>query len=253
MEICAQAASDPGVFSRFRSETAYLEVLDHVTQSEGAKYLKVLRRDYPELLRDSLDELRANDIYGSPNTYQYPDVGQISPTTLRYAKVLGDLSRLFGDLTGRRIIEIGVGYGGQCRLITSRWPVQSYTLIDLKPALDLARVYLGKFANDPVMGFDQFEFKDPEADFVGPYDLCISNYAFTELSREMQEHYVGGVIRDSHAGYMICNFISGRFGIDSMSPEELLALHPGAQWLPEEPLTHPDNRILVWGRPSRER
>ena len=247
LDICTLAASDPSVFARFRRETAYLEVLDHVTESEGADYLKVLRRESSDLLREHLGVFRANDLYGSPNTYHYPEIGYLSPTTLRYIKVLSELERHFGDLTGKRIVEIGVGYGGQCRLIASYWRVRSYTLIDLDPALDLARVYLGKFVKSDPAILDPLEFLNPDAEFEGPYDLCISNYAFTELSRKVQERYVDGVIRCSRSGYMTCNFISQGFGINSMSPEELITLHSGSEWLPEEPLTHPDNRILVWG------
>lgn len=247
LRICSLAATDPAVFSHFRREPAYLEVLEHVPESEGADYLRVIRRDSPHLLGARLKRFRANDRYGSPKTYRYPRIGKISPTTLRYIKVLSDLERRFGDLSDKRIVEIGVGYGGQCRLVTSNWPVQSYTLVDLAPALDLARAYLSKFARGGSDILDAVAFKAADEDIDGTFDLCISNYAFTELSRETQSRYVRMVVEPSRAGYMTCNFISGGFGISSMSPEELFALHQGSEWLPEEPLTHPDNRILVWG------
>ena len=60
---------------------------------------------------------RENDRLGSPLTCDYDACGRFSPTTLRYAKVYSDLMRLFRDLDGQRIIEIGGGYGGQCFVI----------------------------------------------------------------------------------------------------------------------------------------
>lgn len=246
LEICARAATDPDVFARFRREPAYMEILE-VTQSQGAEYLGIINRERPDLIQERLALFRDNDRYGAPITFDYPGIGRVSPTTLRYIKVLADLERHFGDLTGRRIIEIGVGFGGQCRLILSNWRVRSYTLVDLGAVLGLARAYLQKFADSDQATFDTLEFQDPDGEFQGQYDLCISNYAYSELSREVQERYLDRVLRSSGSGYMTCNFISSLSGIDSMSAAELFALIPGARWLPEEPLTHPDNRILVWG------
>ena len=66
----------------------------------------------------------------------------VSPTTLRYLKVANDLETLFSSLDGLRICEIGVGYGGQCRVLDAMFAVKSYTLVDLRPVLELASVSL---------------------------------------------------------------------------------------------------------------
>jgi hypothetical protein len=60
-----------------------------------------------------MERFKINDLVGSPTTYVYHRFGRISPSTLRYVKVASDLRRLFGDLTGAKVAEIGVGYGGQ--------------------------------------------------------------------------------------------------------------------------------------------
>lgn len=241
LDFCALAAADPSAFGTFRREPIYVQTLEHVTEEQGAQYLSIIRRDSPDLLGEFLPVLHANDRLGSPVLYEFPGIGRMSPVTLRYGKVLSDLERLFGDLTGKRVIEIGVGYGGQCRLIVERWAVETYTLVDLQPALQLAERYLAEFGSYPVV------FQSPEQITSAGYDLCVSNYAFSELSRDVQAVYAESVVGSSSRGYLTCNFVSDLFGIRSWSREELGLLHAGTHWLPEEPLTFEGNAILVWG------
>jgi putative sugar O-methyltransferase len=243
VEFCARAAEAPSVFETFRREPVYVETLEHVTEAQGWQYLRIIQRDSPHLLLDDwLQTAKANDQWGSPVTYDYAGVGRISPVTIRYLKVLSDLERLFGDLTGKRLVEIGVGYGGQARLILERWGIENYTLVDLPPVLRLAGRYLEKFGS-----YSALDFSPPEGLTPAQYDLCISNYAFSELSRDVQDRYAGMVVASALRSYLTCNFVSDRFGIDSWTKEELGRLHAGSRWIAEEPVTHEGNAILVWG------
>lgn len=242
LDLCTQAAADDRVFESFRRQPIYVNMLEHVTETDGAAYLAAIRRDNPHLLGERLEAFRANDRFGSPETYEYPGIGRISPVTLRYLKVLSDLELLFGDLTGKRIVEIGSGYGGQARLVLERWAVRSYTLIDLGPALRLARRYLARSGD-----YKSLSYLPPRRVKRAGYDLCISNYAFSELGRKIQDSYAKSVVSSSDRGYLTCNFNSGIEGIDSWPREKLEELHSGTRWIPEEPLTFEGNAILVWG------
>ena len=53
-----------------------------------------------------------------------------------------------------------------------------------------------------------------------PCDLVISNYAFSECERGMQEGYLQRIIRHSKAGYMVYNFIGHIFHISPFSSDE---------------------------------
>lgn len=249
LAFCRAATSDPEVFATFRRQPVYVAALEHVTYEQGQACIDVIRRDNPELLLAPLDAARANDRVGSPTVFDYESLGQISPVTLRYLKIMSDLERCFGDLSGKDIIEIGVGYGGQCRVILSRWNVRSYTLVDLEPALALARAYLERFhltgADGPV------RFRPSGDQMEQASDLCISNYAFSELAQPVQEQYVKSILSRAGAGYLVCNFVSKDWSITSMDRDELAGLHRDALWLPEEPLTHPSNAVLVWGMKDR--
>ncbi len=242
--FCERASTDDAVFSKFRRAPVLVDVLEHVTRDQGAAYLDAIVRDNADLLTDP-NRFHANDTLGSPLLFEYGLTGRVSPVTLRYLKVVSDLRRLFGDLSGLDIVEIGVGYGGQCRLVTQYWPVGSYTLIDLAPALGLARRFLNGLGTEA-----QLRFEPPDEVQPRRYDLCISNYAFSELGRPVQQAYAEAVVSRSERGYMTCNFVSDLFKIESMSREELLSLHAGTRWEKEEPLTHPKNSILVWGTQS---
>lgn len=242
LALCTRAAADATIFDGFRREPVYVQTLEHVTEQQGAEYLRVIQRDSPHLLTEFLDLCRTNDRFGSPTTYEYPGIGVISPVTLRYLKVVSDLERHFGDLTDKRVIEIGVGYGGQCSLVAQRWRIDRYVLVDLEPALALARRYLTELG--VVEGLD---FTPPESLLAGDHDLCISNYAFSELTRDVQDRYARLAASSSSRGYLTCNFISDLHGLDSWSRDELEHLHTGAHWLPEEPITYQGNQILVWG------
>jgi hypothetical protein len=81
-------------------------------------------------------------------------------------------------------------------------------------------------------------------------DLLISNYAFSELHREVQEMYWERVVRNSSRGYVTYNHIAPPEA-KSLTASEFAARIPGARVLPEFPLTHPANVIVVWGMRSK--
>eukprot|EP00392_Amoebophrya_sp_AT5.2_P007230 g7244.t1 len=106
--------------------------------------------------------LRKMDRVGGAITHDFGDpVGKISATMLGYAKQVFEMEALFGSLSAWHVAEIGVGFGGLCHAIFSRYaypralgrdpqeqagdhastqlrPPRSYTLVDLPEAEQLA-------------------------------------------------------------------------------------------------------------------
>jgi len=162
---------------------------------------------------------------------------RVSPTTLRYVKVLSDLMHLFGTLDDLDIVEIGGGYGGQCKIIYDVASPNSYTIVDLPEVMELQKKYL--YYN----GIDEVQFGIPS--WMHHYDLCIANYSFTEVDRQFQDLYKEKIIAISRRGYITCNFLDQRAD-GSMSKAEILAMKPNAIVLPEQPLTGRDNLIYTW-------
>lgn len=167
----------------------------------------------------------------------------LSPTTIRYAKVLCDILSMFDTAGIHSIAEIGIGYGGQCRLIRSKLPQAMYTLVDLPEVLGLAEKYLRHYEecreNIRYVDGGHFYLNDD-------YDLVISNYAFSELRREVQDMYLSKIILNSKRGYITYNPLS-HDGLDGYSDDELLTKIPGSARIEERPLTCKGNCIIVWG------
>ena len=238
-QACIQACNDYRLFNNFRRDPIYNEILEHVTEQQGAEYLKILSGDNE--IMSSFDIFRSNDDYGNPKLHEYQDIGAISTTTLRYIKVLTDLKKHFHTLDGDNICEIGVGYGGQCRIINAYYSPATYYLIDIQPALTLAQKYLDNYILKSVTSF-----KTMNQLAKNNYDLTISNYAFTELPRTIQDVYLKKIILNSKRGYITYNEITPE-EFNSYKADELINIIPGSEILKEEPLTHPKCCIIVWG------
>ena len=127
-------------FLNFKRSPRYQDILEHVSESLGYEYFKMIRQQ-EGLFDDELSELMINDLVGNPIKFEYSGL-KLSPTTLRYGKVSSDLRNLFGNLKDFNIAEIGVGYGGQALILDRIFEISNYTLIDLEPVLELSAKYL---------------------------------------------------------------------------------------------------------------
>lgn len=171
-------------------------------------------------------------------TYQEP-YGQITPSTLRYTKVLAELEEMFGSLDDMNIVEIGAGYGGQCKIINDYFKPKSYTLVDLPEILTLDKRYLRKFGYKNILYRTQEELTNTKK-----YDLLISNYAFSECERSVQYDYIEKLLKNSSKGYLTYNNTSQIFNVDSINGVEFINVFPCLERA-EIPLTGP-NSIYYW-------
>jgi len=237
--FCLAAANNQLVFKKFRQNKIYRKVLEHVDTKTGGLYLEEIIKTKPDLMNE-MEKIKANDLYGNPELYNYKNSGRICPSTLRYAKVLADLLNCFGILDGVKIAEIGVGYGGQCRVINAIAKPAEYTLVDIKPALLLAQTYLDHYILSSLMKYTTMNELKKET-----YDLVISNYAFTELRRDIQDVYLEKIILNSKHGYITYNDITPEW-FRSYKKEDLVRIISGARIIDEIPKTHERNCIIIW-------
>ena len=234
--VCKNAVENDDIFNTFKNIPAYTEILEHVTEQQGLEYIKIIKRDNNHLF-EKIKNFTENDKYGNPKKYPYDGIGVVSPSTLRYIKVLSDLLKIFKDLNGYKIIEIGGGYGGQCKIISDYFIFLEYYIVDLLYPLKLTEKYLNK------LNVKNFKILTMEDLHNEEYDLVISNYAFTELNKNIQDIYTEKIIKKSKHAYITCNVIGG---IDTYSVNELFNLNDKINILNEEPLTHKNNFILYW-------
>jgi hypothetical protein len=247
---CEQAVADPANFKLFRRHPVYCSVVEGLDREIGAEAARIALDRHPDY-RGLLERFRLNDSVGSPITYHYEAIGEFAPATLRYVKVLSDIEHLFGDLTGKHVVEIGGGFGGQCRVINCRFDLASYTIFDLPEAGALAKKYLAHFDIEVSV--------NPPADRIPVPDLLLSNYALSEVRRSDQDAYRESVVADARCGYMIWNELASRKlsrkrlakNHQPYSAEEFCSMIAGGQIASTPPLLLTDdlkraNRLIYW-------
>jgi putative sugar O-methyltransferase len=230
-------------FANFRKKYRYRIVLEHVPPSTGQGYLERIEELEPGASSNLL-RFKSNDKIGNPAKHKFGMLGEISPTTLRYVAVAYEMKKIFGPLDGFDIAEIGIGYGGQIRVLDEMFEINNFYGFDLPSVQSLALKYLANFDLKTRIHMPKEinpgQFK---------YDLAISNYAFSELPRELQAEYLNRVLTRSRNGYMIMN--SGRTNLTGRSDgkyalDELLASIPNSQICEEVPSTDRDNYVIYW-------
>jgi hypothetical protein len=238
VKLCKLASENDEILKKFKSEVSYMRILEHVDYPLGRKYLSKIENS-PELITN-LMQVSKSEI-GSPKKYHFSKIGRVSPTQLRYAKVLYDLRNLFGSLDGFSVGEIGVGNGGQSLQIQNMYDLSKYDYFDLPEVQKL----VGRILSLNRISMDA-SFPDVFNLIPNTYDLIIANYSFSELKASIQRDYLSNIILNSRRGYMILNKIIPQ-GQETVSSSDLLALLPGSEILFEDPLSHPANELFVWG------
>jgi putative sugar O-methyltransferase len=248
-KICLQASQNKEVFDSFKKNKIYMQILEHVAYEQGLAYYELISQN--KEIMDLFHEFKSNDLYGSPNQFFYKEIGKISPTTLRYIKVLMDICNQVGSLSNLDIVEIGGGYGGQCLIISKMFKFNSYTIIDLEEPLELAKKYLDSHGVKNVKFLNYLDLKKGISS-EAQSDLLISNYAFTECNKEIQDLYFQKLLFPAKSGYItsnadICSQITNR---GCYTTSEILGVlnskFGSLKKLPENPLTAIDNCIIVW-------
>lgn len=234
--VCVNAVNDDAVFNTFKTHVDYREILEHVSYEQGLEYLDVLKcRGYRPA---DIHTAQIHNTIGGPKLFDYGEYGKLSPTTLRYFKVMSDIEDVM-DLRNARIAEIGVGYGGQFALLNKKWGC-SADLYDLPEVLALTDKYLQRCG---VSNYNLMESIESSC----TYDLVISNYAFSELHSILQNKYLINILSRSVHGYLTCNFCGNELPHWPLSKyRETLSHNKNFNIVDEFPLTYKDNKIITW-------
>jgi len=227
---------------RFRRNFQYRLILEHVNYKQGSAYLdRITELGFVDL--GQIKVLAATDLVGSPRRYYYDKIGWASPTLLRYVSVYSEIEKSVGFKNIKSIVEIGIGYGGQARVIQDLSGVLNYAFYDLPDVQKLTEYFLKSTSS---------RLSPKNLDIYGveheTFDLVISNYAISELPAQVQLEYLDKVIGPSSHCYLIMN--SGGSDVTRRSSGKLTqsdfvsGIH-GVRVLPEIPSTGPDNYVLV--------
>ena len=190
-DTCSNISND---LTNFKSNPVYRRIIaNDLRDFEPTKTLFYFIKDtYPELF-EKLNIFNTSDSIGAPNIYNIEGI-DVCPGTLRFVKVLGDIK----SFNPKKIIEIGSGYGGQCKIIKDYLDVE-YTLIDLPESLSVGKAYLKYF------NVDATYISSENISLEESYDLVISDYCISELSYDGISFYIDNVVSKCKNGYFTIN------------------------------------------------
>ena len=246
-ELALKAALDPATFSVFRRHHKYTSILEHVSRKEGEQYLNIIREEYKMKDDEIFQILKPLMEVGNPKLLRIKGLSnKISTTGLRYLKIALDIKKITGSKIGN-VVEIGCGYGGQAIILDQLLQIESYTFYDLWQVNLLIKRFIenSNFSSEYTIS----TIREDSLNCRNSWDFCISNYAFSELPKAIQEIYINKIINKTRKGFMLMNSgVSGKFGnVINFSQKELLNTIKNASIHDEIPLTYVDNYLLTWG------
>jgi hypothetical protein len=201
--------------SDFKSNPEYRGILEHVSKEQGKEYLECILTQTSITIDEIGEFCVLNDAIGNPKKEKYDGYNLnvlVSPTSLRYIfhthlilTYMKTLKHINAD-----VIELGCGYGGLCLSLyhfAKKYDVHinSYKMCDLIDIIQLQKIYLNS-----VNSALNVEFVD--ANSFGANIKCenmflISNYCFSEISKEKQDSYRQILFPKISHGFMAWNFI----------------------------------------------
>jgi hypothetical protein len=215
------------------------------TQPKIDFYLNQIREKYSEMFPD-LKIFWEGVSYGGVPLFDYEGVGRFESQTFRFVYALGQLIEWFGALNGMRICEVGPGFGMMFKIITDYCYGIKYTFVDLHYPLEIVKRHVNHLGREGLVD-GYVECDNVEGIPVSAqWDLFISDCAFYECYRDIQEKYFDKIIIKCARGRIGCNMGVGPESVDKrMSPEEMLSRIPCKS---KRLFKTPDRyEMVVWG------
>jgi phospholipid N-methyltransferase len=212
--FCTDSLNSPEAWETFKQHPMFHLFYDFCTYDEGAEYLNRIQKGLSQFqsLKTAFQE---NDSVGAPKLFSYGKEDVFSSSTLSYMRTFMDLSQRIGCLDELRILEIGGGYGGLCKVLSVQNEWKEYAILDFPHSLALSNKYLKAFKVDSVCFQSILESKE------AAYDLVISHFGFSELDRKLQKEILEKILKNTQRGYLLCSQFPKHFRVDALSPEEL--------------------------------
>ena len=196
----------------FKSNIDFTDILEHVSYEQGLEYLRHIRNTNKINDEDIISYCSLNDKIGGGNKYDYNFI-KTSPTNLRYILhshlILTHINTL--NLQSVKLVEVGCGYGGLCLAINYfsklyNINIESYKLVDLPVVSKLQQAYL----QNHILNFspEYYSAFNYGADIQNSNDyFLISNYCFSEISKDNQIQYIKNLFPKIQHGFMAWNCI----------------------------------------------
>lgn len=186
------------IISSFKSNMAYKGILEHVSFDHGQQYLQLILNEFSFINEEKIKNYCVlNDKYGMPNKRNFAKDGFVincSPTSLRYVYHSLLILKHLKETNCNNIVEVGCGYGGLCLAINYFMSdfevnVEMYNIIDLSQPLNLIKKYLS-LHKEFIKTNMAFHYSSTYGKSIENNKLFfISNYCYTEISKEYNSNY----------------------------------------------------------------
>lgn len=186
-----KAINDEELFRTFKTNNDYISVVGMSHDWQGHRFLDRIK-EHPEIYA-RLSEFIENDKIGSPVMMNI-DGKTISPNTLRHVQSLCDIKKHFGNLDGKIISELGVGYGATAYMVGKYYNPATYHLIDVPEVQKFALKYLN------LLRISATDNPPPEK-----VDLFISEFCVTEFEDDDLYNFYNKYIQNAEHVYIMSN------------------------------------------------
>lgn len=247
LDLCVNAATNPIIFENFRNLPDYKNILEHVDKDLALKYFKNIKEISSLSDKEIFRICNKLSKVGNPELVQIiNNQDPVSTTSLRYLNVALQIKNEFEQNNFHKVIEIGPGYGGQSIILEEFFNIDHYSFIDLPQVNKLIKTFVNansvKFTHNTGVLEDNFRNEK--------FDLVISNYAFSELNRNLQIKAIKDIINNSKFCFMINNsqsFVNNSKyrKLKFMSQKELLKNIKNSYVKDEEPATADNNYLIL--------
>jgi hypothetical protein len=188
-----RALDDEELFRTFRINNDYVSVVGMSHKWQGERFLNRIK-EHPDIYA-RISEFMENDKIGTPVMMDI-DNKIISPNTLRHIQSLCDIKKHFGDLSGKIISELGVGYGATAYMVGKYYKPAAYHLLDVPDVQKFALKYLG------LLGIHATDSPPPEK-----VDLFISEYCLSEFDEYDLYNFYEKYVQNAEHVYIMSNLL----------------------------------------------
>lgn len=186
----------------------------HLTSDLYLRYYLGSKEDEQNFLNKyiTLSKVAGNHSLAEPlSGIGFPhEEGLVSWDVLRYLSVICDLltANVLSEQPSSRIVEIGGGYGGLCRMISMLNPCLHYSIIDLEETLFFSKCYLDKtlpnYDIKLVTNVKELEFNEKRINLIpqhileeieDKFDLAINHQSMQEMEVPQINRYLKFIAR----------------------------------------------------------
>ena len=186
LSIVDEALTNEETFSSFKSSSRYGSIVGMSDERQAATWYKSLKN------RFNLSLFSQNDICGA-SLWLSDDEFKISANTLHYVWTLQEIDEFFHFREAINVLELGVGYGGLCFVLSNFYKINEYCLIDLPIVQKLAQKYLGKLGVKSTL-------EPPEV-----VDLFISEFCLSEFTDYKIDEFYDLYVKKANNVYLQMN------------------------------------------------